>query len=133
MQGHNPLLMDGYDGSAGVGDPKYDPNDAKWEKIRTNMGYARSYALRMDLAHDRPHGDLASSGYSLALPGTEYLVLLPTGGSVNVDLSAVSGTRKVEWFNAANGQTTSGSLVAGGGNVSFTAPFNGMAVLFIHP
>ena len=131
-QGHNPLLMDGYDGSAGVGDPKYNPNDPKWEQIRTNMGYARSYAVRMDLAHDLPHHELASSGYCLANPGTEYLVLMPTGGSVSVNLSAVSGTRSVEWFNPANGETTAGAAVSGGSSINFTAPFDGMAVLFIH-
>jgi hypothetical protein len=133
MQGHNPLLMDGYDGSAGVGDPKYDPTDPKWEQIRTNMGYARSYALRMDLAHDQPHKELASSGYCLAGPGTEYLVLLPTGGSVSVNLTAVSGAHSVEWFNPNNGQTIAGANFTGGSTVNLTAPFDGMAVVFIHP
>jgi len=133
MQGHNPLLMDGYDGSAGVGDPKYDPGDSKWEEIRTNMGYARSYALRMDLAHAIPRSDLSSSKYCLAVPGSEYLVLLPTGGSVTVNLSGVTGSRSVEWFNPSNDQTTAGGTVSGGGSVDFTAPFSGMAVLFIHP
>jgi uncharacterized protein YjdB len=130
-RGHNTLFMDGYDGSAGVGDPVYDPTNPVWEKIRTNMGYARSYALRMDLAHDLPHGELASSGYCLA--GTDYLVLLPTGGSVSVNLSAVSGTRSVEWFNPATGQITAAPSVNGGSTITFTAPFSGMAVLFIHP
>jgi hypothetical protein len=130
LRGHNTLLMDGYDGSAGVGDPLYNPSDPKWEQIRTNMGYARSYALRMDLTHDLPHGELASSGYCLA--GTEFLVLLPNGGSVSVNLSSVSGTRTVEWFNPANGQATVAGTVNGGSTVNFTAPFSGMAVLFIH-
>ncbi|HMI49493.1 MAG TPA: putative collagen-binding domain-containing protein, partial [Gemmatimonadaceae bacterium] len=132
-RGHNPLFMDGYDGSAGVGDPKYDPSDPKWEAIRTNMGYARSYALRMDLARSRPRGDLASSGYCLAVVGSEYLVFLPNGGSVNVNLTGVSGSRTVEWFNPANGQTTAGSAVNGGSTVTINAPFSGMAVAYIHP
>ncbi|HJP85485.1 MAG TPA: Ig-like domain-containing protein [Gemmatimonadaceae bacterium] len=130
-RGHNPLLMDGYDGSAGVGDPQYNPSDPKWEEIRKNMGYARSYALRMDLAHDTPRGDLASTGYCLA--GTEYLVFLPSGGSTTVNLGGVSGTRTVEWFNPSTAETMSGGTVTGGGTVNFTAPFSGMAVLFIHP
>jgi hypothetical protein len=130
-RGHNPLLMDGYDGSAGVGDPVYNPNDPKWEQIRTNMGYARSYALRMDLAHDTPRGDLVSTGYALA--GTDYLVFLPTGGDVIVNLSLVPGTQTVEWFNPSTGQTTAGGTVNGGSTHNFTAPFSGMAVLFIHP
>ncbi|HJQ10616.1 MAG TPA: Ig-like domain-containing protein [Gemmatimonadaceae bacterium] len=131
-RGHNPLLMDGYDGSPGVGDPEYNPDNPIWPAIRTNMGYARSYALRMDLANDTPRGDLASTGYCLA--GTDYLVLLPLGGSVSVNLGAVSGTRTVEWFNTSTGETASGGTVTGGTTVNFTSPFGGvMAVLFIHP
>ena len=132
-RGHNTLLMDGYDGSPGVGDPKYDPSDPVWEAIRTNMGYARSYALRMDLARAVPRGDLSSSGYCLAVAGSEYLVFLPSGGSANVNLAGASGLRSVEWFNPANGQTTAGGTVAGGSVVALTAPFSGMAVLYIHP
>jgi len=132
-RGHNPLLMDGYDGSAGVGDPIYNSSDPKWEAIRKNMGYARSYALRMDLAHALPRGDLASSGYCLAALGSEYLVFAPGGGKVSVNLSGVSGSRTVEWFNPANGQTTAGGTVTGGGTVNLTAPFSGMAVVYIHP
>jgi len=89
--------------------------------------------MRMDLAHAIPRSDLSSSKYCLAVPGSEYLVLLPTGGSVTVNLSGVTGSRSVEWFNPSNDQTTAGGTVSGGGSVDFTAPFSGMAVLFIHP
>ncbi|HMG69747.1 MAG TPA: Ig-like domain-containing protein, partial [Gemmatimonadaceae bacterium] len=91
-RGHNPILMDGYDNSPGVSDPSYNPNDPKWEAIRKNLGYARSYALRMDLAHALPHGELASSGYCLAKPGVEYLVYSPGGTSVTVNLTSVPST-----------------------------------------
>jgi hypothetical protein len=131
-RGHNPLLMDGYDGSAGVGDPIYNPSDPKWAAIRRNMGYARSYAQRMDLSRAVPSGSLASSGYCLAVSGSEYLVLLPSGGSVSVNLSSVSGTRAVEWFNPSTGQTTAGAAVTGGATRTLSAPFSGMAVLYIH-
>jgi hypothetical protein len=132
-RGHNTLLMDGYDGSPGVGDPKYNPTDPKWEAIRTNMGYARSYALRIDLAHSRPRNDLANTGYCLAVEGSEYLVFMPNGGSASVNLASVAGSRTVEWFNPANGQTTAGGTVPGGGTVNIAAPFSGMAVAYIHP
>jgi hypothetical protein len=124
--------MDGYDGSPGVGDPIYNASDPKWEQIRLNMGYARSYALRMDLAHAIPRGDLASTAYCLAVVGSEYLVFLPAGGSVNVNLAGVSGTRNVEWFNVSNGQVTVAPDVSGGGTVTLKAPFGGAAVVYIH-
>lgn len=132
MQGHNVLLMDGYDNSPGVSDPAYHPDDPRWEAIRRNMGYARSYAMRMDLSHAVPRSNLASSNYCLAVPGTEYLVLLPTGGTVSVDLSAATGTRTVEWFNPSTGDSASGGTVSGGRSVSLTAPFSGIAVAYIH-
>jgi hypothetical protein len=132
-RGHNPLLMDGYDGSPGVGDPAYNPSDPKWEAIRKNLGYARTYATRMDLANARPRGDLASSGYCLAAVGSQYLVLLPSGGKVSVNLAGAIGSRTVEWFNPSNGQTTAGATVTAGGYVTITAPFSGIAVAFLHP
>jgi hypothetical protein len=132
-RGHNPLLMDGYDNSPGVSDPAYNPDDPKWEAIRRNMGYARSYAMRMDLAHALPRGDLASSKFCLAVVGSEYLVLVPAGGSVSIDLSGVTGTRTVEWFNPSTGDTASGASVSGGQSVNLTPPFGGIAVVYIHP
>ena len=133
-RGQNPILMDGYDGAAiGLGAAGYNKNDPIWEAIRKNMGYARNYAIRINLAAARPRGDLASSGYCLAVVGSEYLVFLPSGGSVIVNLAGVTGARTVEWFNSANGQTVVGGSVAGGNSVRITAPFTGTAVAYIHP
>jgi hypothetical protein len=132
VRGHNVLLMDGYDNSPGVSDAAYHADDPKWEAIRRNMGYARSYAMRMDLSRALPRGDLASSGYCLAVVGSEYLVLAPSGGSVSVDLSGVSGAQTVEWFNPSTGKTISGATVSGGQSVSLTPPFGGIAVAYIH-
>jgi uncharacterized protein YjdB len=132
-RGQNPILMDGYDGAArGLGAADYNKNDPVWEAIRKNMGYARNYSLRIDLAAARPRGDLASSGFCLAVVGSEYLVFLPNGGSVNVNLAGVSGARTLEWFNPANGLTVAGGTVTGGGSVRITTPFSGASVAYIH-
>jgi hypothetical protein len=132
-RGHNPLLMDGYDNSPGVSDPAYHPDDPKWEETRKNLGYARSYAMRIDLAHAEPRGDLASSGYCLSVVGSEYLAFLPTGGRVSVNLSAASGKRKVEWFDPSTGETIPGASVTGGESISLRSPFSGPAVVYIRP
>jgi hypothetical protein len=125
--------MDGYDNTPGVSDPSYNPNDPKWEEIRKNLGFARTFAMRIDLAHATPHAELASTGFCLATPGVEYLVFLPTGGSVTLNLSGVTGLRAVEWFNPADGKTSEGGTTNGGQSVSLTAPFSGAAVLYVHP
>jgi uncharacterized protein YjdB len=132
-RGHNPLFMDGYDGSAGVGDPNYNPSDPVWEAIRKNLGYARSYALRMDLAHAVPRGGLASSGYCLAKTGSQYLVYAPGGTTVSVNLTAVpsSVSLTVEWFNTNTGVASVVGTVAGGATRQIKRP-SGNSVLFLH-
>jgi hypothetical protein len=141
VKGQNPILMDGYDGAAiGLGAEDYDVNDPMWEPIRKNMGYTRDYALRMDLSAAIPHGDkvslyngsLAATGYCLAKLGAQYLVYLPSGGNVTLDLTEVTGTLSVEWFNPATGIATDAGTTGGGSSVTFTAPFSGPAVLFLH-
>lgn len=133
-RGQNPILMDGYDGAAiGVGAEDYNVSNPVWEAIRKNLGWARSYASRINMAAAVPRGDLASTGYALAVVGTEYLVFQPNGGSVSVNLSGVAGARTVEWFNPSNGQTVIGTPVNGGGWVTITAPFTGPSVAYIHP
>jgi uncharacterized protein YjdB len=141
VKGQNPILMDGYDGAAiGLGAAGYTSSDPIWNQLRNNMGYARSYALRMNLATAIPHGDkvmeingqFVPTGYCLATPGSQYLVFIPGGGNVKLNLSEVTGTLTVEWFNPATGVATPGGTVSGGPSQTLTAPFGGNAVLFLH-
>ncbi len=132
-RGLNPQFMDPYDGAFPVS-AQYDLADPRWEQIRVNLGYARSYANRVALAAMLPREDLASTGYCLAKPTTqeaEYLVYLPTGGSVTVDLTGVGGTLAVEWFAPGTGETTPGGTTVGGATGTFTAPSSGDAVLYL--
>ena len=125
-----------YDGaSTGRGAPVgYDPNNANDVGIRRNLGYALSYARRMNLAAMVPHGELSSLGYALASPvasGAEYLVYAPSGGTFTVDLRGTPGALQVEWFNPSNGSTVVGAAVNGGATRSFSAPFGGDSVLYL--
>lgn len=108
--------------------PSLDP---QWDPVRLNLGYTRRYAERMDLAKAVPRDDLASTQYCLAQPGVDYLVYLPEGGEVEVDLSAAAGDFAVEWLNPETGDTSPGAAVSGGRQCAFTAPFAGDAILFI--
>lgn len=51
---------------------------------------------------------------ALADPGRTYVVYLPRGGEVSVDLSAVRGRCTGRWFNPRRGRTES-SFIADGG------------------
>ncbi|MDI7275386.1 MAG: putative collagen-binding domain-containing protein, partial [Anaerolineae bacterium] len=64
-------------------------------------------------------------------PGHEYVVYLPHGGEVTVDLRAASGSLAVEWIHPLEGPALPGGSVAGGGERRFTVPFEGGAVLYL--
>ena len=133
-RGSQCLFMDPYL------DPSHDPGrnapaggqpDAYWEPLRKAMGQTRTFANRMDLAGMVPRDELASSRYCLANVGKEYLIYLPLGGNVTVDVSAVPGRLAAEWFDPANGKTLTADPVAGGARLGFKAPFERDAVLYL--
>ncbi|MEA1996545.1 MAG: DUF6298 domain-containing protein [Gemmatimonadota bacterium] len=135
LRGLNPIFMDPIRRIHHYPSEKNTPSHPEWESIRKNMGYTLEFAERMDLAHMKPVNDLASSGYCLAgheADSAEYLVYLPEGGTVTVDLSATPGELTVQWFDPASGTITDTWTDQGGtANKSFTAPFEGDAVLYI--
>jgi hypothetical protein len=137
LRGNNPIFMDGYDGAGyGVGGEGFNFNDPTWVSLRANMGYVAALARRLPLNQMVPSGGLSSSGYCLAKASPEgpvYLVYLPSGGTVTVDLSAAGPlSLRVEWLDPTNGTTSAGDTVTGGRNVRFTSPLSADAVLHIH-
>jgi hypothetical protein len=126
LRGHNPIFMDPYDGSV-LG----KPGDQRWPPIYQALGDARRLAERMNLAAMAPAGQLASTKYCLATAGKEYLVYVPDGGAVSLDLSADDGNFNVEWFDPQNSKTVSAQPVTGGGRRELKAPFDGPAVVYL--
>ncbi|MCI0458703.1 MAG: DUF6298 domain-containing protein [Gemmataceae bacterium] len=124
LRGHQPIFMDPYDGSV-LGKAA----DPRWEPVRRALGQTRRKAERMNLAALTPRGDLASSGYCLANPAKAFLVYLPAGGSVTVDLAAAKGELAVEWFDPDKDRTIPAGTVPGGARREFKAPFAGAAIL----
>jgi len=125
-RGLNPIFMDPY--QRGVLDRG---PDEQWEPVRRAMGVTRQSAQRMNLAAMTPHKELASTAYCLADPGKEYLVYLPDGGEVTVDLSAASGPLQAQWIHPVEGKTQQGGEIAGSARRTFKAPFRGDAVLYL--
>lgn len=118
-RGMNPIFMDPYLKASPGRKSNLDP---KWDGIRRAMGQTRRYAERMDLAAMTPRPNLASSKYCLANPGREYLVYLPEGKEVTVNLSGPAASFDVEWFNPATGETRKAKSVVGGGSVRLVSP-----------
>lgn len=139
-RGMNPLFMDpcsppiepeaptGSLTSYLTGDLRLDP---QWDPVRQAMGQTLRLAERLDLRRMVPHGELASSGYCLADPGREYVVYLPEGGEITVDLTAATGDLQVEWLPPLAGDPVAGSAVPGGDKRTLQAPGDGAAVLYV--
>ncbi len=127
-RGHNPIFMDQYQGVV------FDaPNrHAQWEEVRRAMGQTRRIAGSVNLAGMTPHDELASSKYCLANPGQEYLVYLPDGGEVTVDLTSGKQPFMVEWINPRSDVVTNGGIIESGEKRSFKPPFEGDAVLYLN-
>ncbi len=121
----NPWCMIGRNAPDGIRPDPY------WDTIRNAMGYTRKYALKMDLASMVPSKNLATTGWCLAKPGSEYLVYQPESNKeFTVDLKP--GYYYFEWFDPVSGEICDkGSFSSGGGMRDFKAPFNGDAVLYL--
>jgi hypothetical protein len=116
-------------GSPGV--PPY----AAFEAARYAMGDTLRYAAKMNLIAMEPRGELTSTGFALANPGREYLILQPGEAADPFTVTLTSGNYSVEWFHVNDRQTQSvGQVTAKKDEPSiFIAPFAeaGPAVLYL--
>ena len=111
------------------------PSYEAFEPARYAMGDTLRYAERMKLVEMEPRGDLSSTGYVLANPGEEYLVLQPSEAADPFTVTLATGTYSVEWFSINSRETEEAGKVTveSDGSTSFTAPFvpSGPAVLYL--
>jgi hypothetical protein len=98
LKGRNPIYMD----SLG--------SDSSREAARKAMGDTFAYAKRMNLAAMFPQSHLASTGYCLANPGSEYLIYLPSRAIVKGHgymalrwLSRFSENKALRWVAQRSG------------------------------
>ena len=119
--------MDPYDNSVLAKGPPED-----WEPLRSAMGHTRRLAERVNLAAMKPLGELASTKYCLAQPGAAYIVYLPDGGEVTVDLSEAKGSFNSEWIHPTESKITPANPVTGGAKQTLKSPLTGPAVLHLH-
>jgi hypothetical protein len=110
------------------------PSFNAFEAARYAMGDTLYYAQKMDLINMEPRTELSSTGYVLAKPGREYLILQP---SENIDeFTAIleAGTYTVEWFSInSRARKEIGQITVGSDTSRFTPPFEeeGPAVLYL--
>lgn len=134
LRGHHPILMD-FGIIEGVKPPESSPAYESFEAARDAMGATRHYAQKINLIAMEPRGHLSSTGYALANPGEEYLILQPSEPAEAFTVELAAGSYVVEWYSV-NSQETAGAgevTVERPKSVSFSAPFQaaGPAVLYL--
>ena len=135
LRGHQPILMDFgiIDGvrpaDPGAGHFPYE----SFEPARYAMGDTRRFAERMALVRMQPRGDLSSTGYALADPGREYLVLDPGETAEPVTVTVDAGSYALEWYAVdARATTGAGTVTADRTDtISAGSPVDGPAVLYL--
>ena len=137
LRGHNPILYDlGIVTGVNPPDPSTgSPSFASLEAARYAMGDTMRLAHQMDLIAMKPRGDLSSTGYALANPGEEYLVLQPLESADPITVSLEAGIYSVRWHDVASRETRDAGpvRVENQGNTTFSSPFAeaGPAVLYL--
>jgi hypothetical protein len=138
LRGHHPILMDmGLIGGVNPPDPSAGGpmSYAAFEPARYAMGDTLRFAERMNLIEMQPRDDLSSTGYALANPGEEYLVLQPGGAAEPFTVLLEPGTYSVKWFSIEGRQTVPGeeATVDRSLATSFSAPSEafGPTVLYL--
>ena len=133
VRGHHPILMD-FGLIGGVNPPDPSAGDA-FEPARWAMGDTARFAARMNLIEMEPRDDLSSTGYALASPGEEYLVLQPSDGHDPVTVMLEPGTYSAEWFGVEGRESIQGgkTTVESPADTTFTAPSDasGPTVLYL--
>lgn len=119
--------------------PQSDLDAEDWRSRSRSWDYAR-YALEFFDQHHVPFQKMIPSDdlvrnpdhhnerYCLALPNSLYLVYLPHGGDVELDLNRAEGSFSVQWFNPRLGsplETTAINSVEGGDYVTLGLPPGG--------
>jgi hypothetical protein len=101
LRGHNPLLYDlGIIGGVNPPDPSAGmPSYESLEPARLAIGDTRRLAERIGLVDMVPAGELTTTGFALANPGMEYVVLQPADDGGELSLQLPAGTYDVEWFS----------------------------------
>jgi hypothetical protein len=113
LRGHHPILMDfGIIGGVNPPDPKAGGpmSFETFEPARFAMGDTVRFAERANLIDMAPRRDLASTGFALANPGVEYVVLQPEAGE-DFTVTLEPGTYAVEWFGVKRRETVEGDPV----------------------
>jgi hypothetical protein len=130
LRGHNPILYDlGIAGGANPPDPMSGypgaPSFAALEPARYAIGDTLRFAQQVNLIQMQPRGELASTGYALASPGREYLILQPSETPGPITAALDRGAYAAQWYSPTDRTATDAgrTIVDERTTIEFTPPF----------
>jgi hypothetical protein len=129
----------GFNGTIGHSDfwnridaPNYYTFVVKDEGAAGQLGILYDFFASLPFWRMQPFDGVApDTAVALAEPGQVYVIYLPHGGEVIVELTANPGPFAVEWIHPVDGTVTPGNAVTGGDKRTFKSPLSGDAVLYI--
>ncbi len=102
------------------------------ERAKAHIRSLRLLALEFDFFHSTPDskatllsGRAANEAYLAYVAGAQYAVYFPDGGSVDLDLSGVSGEFTMKWLDIAKSRWQESSSVQAGRSIELQAPGSG--------
>lgn len=95
-----------------------------WQAYFRDLVRARTFLEALPFWQMVPSNQLLTSGtgYVLSKAGHFYVCYLPSGGSIDLDLSSNTNVFEATWFNPRTADSTEIGPVTGGAILSFTAP-----------
>jgi hypothetical protein len=114
LRGHNPILYDlgilggGVPPDPSAGSPSFD----SLEPARLAMGDTRKLAEQINLIAMQPGTELSSTGFALADPGKEYLILQPSHTADTFTVELPPGQYSAEWHSLTSRETVPAATLA---------------------
>jgi hypothetical protein len=126
LRGHNPILYDlGILGGGVPADPSEgNPSFDSLEPARRAMGDTHGFAELINLNTMQPRTDVCSTGFALADPGKEYLILQLNEVPESFTATLAAGRYSTRWHSVRSRETTLGEVfaVAEETTISMSAP-----------
>ncbi len=106
-------------------------------QAQTQLLSLRMFTDQMDVFVSEPANHLLTNrevneAYAFVEEGHQYAVYFPSGGSVDLDLSAASGTLSVQWLDILNNEWQEAEPVNGGAAIELITPGSGPWAVLIH-
>lgn len=96
----------------------YRSRQTKWDDARVALEFFAKNAVPY---WEMSPASASSAGWTLAKPGEEYLVYLPSGGSPTLDLAGATGKFTAQWLNPRTGELVRKASLEGGSKAALGA------------